>query len=31
MILSKRDEGYKIAEKFVDKLKERFGVPKTGG
>src|SRR6266540_3206507 len=31
VILSKRDEGYKIAEKFVDKLKERFGVPKTGG
>ncbi len=31
VILSKDDEGYKLAQKFVEKLKERFGVPKTGG
>lgn len=31
VILSKEQEGYKIALKFVDKLKERFGTPKTGG
>src|SRR5881628_2460288 len=31
VIVSKEDEGSKIAQKLVDKLKERFGVPKTGG
>ena len=31
VLLSKDDEGYKLAQKFVEKLKERFGVPKTGG
>ncbi|HYT05962.1 MAG TPA: hypothetical protein VEM13_13880 [Gemmatimonadales bacterium] len=31
VILSKDDEGYKIAQKLVDKLKERFGTPKSGG
>ena len=31
VILSKEDAGYKIARKFVDRLKERFGVPKAGG
>jgi hypothetical protein len=29
MILSKEQAGYKIAEKLVAKLKERFGVPKA--
>jgi hypothetical protein len=29
VILSKDDEGYKIAQKLVDKLKQRFGVPKA--
>lgn len=29
VILSKDDEGYKIAQRLVDKLKERFGVPKA--
>ena len=29
VIESKEDAGYKIAERFVDKLKERFGVPKA--
>ena len=28
-IVSKELEGYKIAQRFVDKLKERFGVPKA--
>ena len=28
-IVSKEREGYKIAQRFVDKLKERFGVPKA--
>jgi len=27
--VSKELEGYKIAQRFVDKLKERFGVPKA--
>jgi hypothetical protein len=31
VILSKDDEGYKIARKLLDKLKERFGVPKAAG
>jgi hypothetical protein len=29
VIVSKENEGYKIAEKLVDKLKARFGVPKA--
>ena len=29
VIVSKEREGYKIAQRFVDKLKERFGVPKA--
>jgi hypothetical protein len=29
VILSKDDEGYKIAQQLVEKLKQRFGVPKT--
>ncbi len=29
VILSKEDPGYKVAQKFVDRLKERFGVPKA--
>lgn len=29
VILSRDDEGYKIAQKLLDKLKERFGVPKA--
>ncbi|HVH67121.1 MAG TPA: hypothetical protein VM716_04585 [Gemmatimonadales bacterium] len=29
VILPKDDEGYKIAQKLVDKLKQRFGVPKA--
>jgi len=29
VIAPKEHEGYKIAERFVDKLKERFGVPKA--
>ncbi len=29
MIAPKEHEGYKIAQRFVDKLKERFGVPKA--
>ena len=31
VILSKEDEGYKIAQKLVEKLKKRFGVPKAAG
>ncbi len=31
VILSKQDEGYRIAKKLVEKLKERFGTPKGGG
>ena len=29
VIASQEHEGYKIAQRFVDKLKERFGVPKA--
>src|SRR6266700_436957 len=29
VIVPKEHEGYKIAQRFVDKLKERFGVPKA--
>src|SRR2546422_9633678 len=29
VIVSKEREGYKIAQRFVNKLKERFGVPKA--
>ncbi len=29
VIVSKEHDGYKIAQRFVDKLKERFGVPKA--
>lgn len=29
LILSKDDEGYKIAQRLMDKLKEKFGVPKA--
>jgi len=29
VIASKEHEGYKIAQRFVDKLKEKFGVPKA--
>ena len=29
LIAPKEHEGYKIAQRFVDKLKERFGVPKA--
>jgi hypothetical protein len=31
VIQSKDDDGYKIAQKLLDKLKERFGVPKAAG
>ena len=31
VILSKEDEGYKIALSLVEKLKKRFGVPKAAG
>jgi len=29
VIASQEHEGYKITQRFVDKLKERFGVPKA--
>ena len=29
VIVPKEHEGYKIAQRFVDKQKERFGVPKA--
>jgi hypothetical protein len=29
VIVSKQHDGYKIAQRFVDQLKERFGVPKA--
>lgn len=29
VMLSKDDEGYKIAQRLIDKLKDRFGVPKA--
>ncbi len=31
VILSKEHDGYKIAQQFVEKLKQRFGTPKAGG
>ena len=31
VIMSKEDEGYKIAQQLVEKLKKRFGVPKAAG
>lgn len=31
VILSKEDDGYKMAQEFIEKLKKRFGVPKAAG